>query len=86
MTYKGESNIQMYLKSLFILTGYGLSLYGMVHGSFLAAAFFGVFSAMVGMCVMHDGSHGAFSEIKALNWLTCWLMDMIGASSYVWEI
>lgn len=38
------------------------------------------------MCIMHDGSHGAYSKNNFFNWLTCWTMDMIGASSYVWEI
>jgi len=52
----------------------------------LAAAFFGIFSAEIGMSVMHDGSHGAYSKSKLANKITCWLMDFIGASSYVWEI
>lgn len=76
----------MYLKTLFILTNYFLSLYFMAHGSFIGAFGTGLFSAMIGVSVMHDGSHGAFSKNNFFNWLTCWTMDMIGSSSYVWEI
>lgn len=87
MTWKGESNKEMYIKTFLILLGYFTSLYCMiVYGSYLAAAFFGICSAEIGVSIMHDGSHGSFSKIKFFNWATSWMMDMIGSSSYVWEV
>lgn len=55
------------------------------YGSYFAAFWMGMFAAEIGINVMHDGSHGAFSKIPFLNTLSCWTMDLIGSSSYVWE-
>jgi len=76
----------MYVKTLFILINFFFGLYHMtVNGSFLGALWMGTFAAEIGINIMHDGSHGAFSKIPYLNTIACWTMDMIGASSYVWE-
>lgn len=42
--------------------------------------------ASIGLCIMHDGSHGAFSTIPLLNQLACGTMDMIGANANLWEV
>lgn len=76
---------KMYLKTFVIMMGWCLSLYYMWHGSFLAASFLGIFSSMVGTCIMHDACHGAYSKYQWVNRLMAWGMDMIGASTYVWE-
>lgn len=59
--YKGETNKEMYIKTLIIMVGYILSCYFMCMGYYLGSIFTGVFSAEIGMSVMHDGSHGAYS-------------------------
>lgn len=76
----------MFVKSFFILSNFFLGLYlTIVYGSYLGAIWMGIFAAEIGINVMHDGSHGAFSKINILNTIACWTMDMIGASGYVWE-
>lgn len=76
----------MYAKTLFILANFFLGLYVMsVYGSYFGAFWAGLFAAEIGINIMHDGSHGSFSTNNFLNTLACWTMDMIGASSYVWE-
>ncbi|KRX10395.1 Cytochrome b5-like heme/steroid binding domain [Pseudocohnilembus persalinus] len=86
ITRRGEGVPLMYLKSIIILASFFVSLYYMtLYGSFIAAFFMGVAAAEIGINVMHDGSHGAFSKFNILNTISCWTMDMIGASSYVWE-
>ena len=75
----------MYLKTIFILSGFVTSLMMVWGGSFLGAAFLGLFSSCVGTCIMHDGCHGAYSRHTWINRLAAWGMDMIGASTFVWE-
>jgi len=75
----------LYLKTAFIIAGYLITLRYTWQGSFLAAMGLGVFSAQIGMCVMHDGAHGAFSSRPWINTITAWGMDVIGSSTFVWE-
>ena len=75
----------MYAKTAVIVAGFATSLAFTWQGSFLAAAMLGMFSSCVGTCIMHDGCHGAYSKHRAVNRLMAWGMDMIGASTYVWE-
>lgn len=43
-----------------------------VYGSYFAAFWMGLFAAEIGINIMHDGSHGAFSETNILNTIACW--------------
>jgi linoleoyl-CoA desaturase len=42
--------------------------------------------AGIGFNVQHDGGHGAYSRRKWLNRLSSWSLDMVGASSYIWNV
>ena len=42
--------------------------------------------AGVGFNVQHDGGHGAYSRRKWLNRLSAWSLDLVGASSYIWNV
>lgn len=44
----------------------------------------GVAIASIGMNVMHDANHGAFSSRGWVNELFGWTNDMLGASAFVW--
>lgn len=41
--------------------------------------------AGVGFNIQHDGGHGAYSRRKFGNRLSSWSLDLVGASSYVWN-
>lgn len=51
----------------------------------LMAASLGLAMAAVGFNIQHDGGHGAFSNNKAVNRVTALTMDLVGASSYIWN-
>ena len=76
----------MYLKTCFILLNWSVSLYFVTfHGSYIAAITLGIFSSLIGTCIMHDGCHGAYSSKSYINVLMGFGMDLIGASTYCWE-
>lgn len=45
---------------------------------------FGV--AGLGMSVMHDGNHGAYSSHKLVNYLTSHVLNLLGGSTFNWRI
>ena len=42
--------------------------------------------AGIGMAVMHDGNHGAYSENKTVNRLIGGVLEMVGGNSEMWQI
>lgn len=46
----------------------------------------GLAMAALGMAVQHDGGHGAFSSRGGLNRASAAVLDLMGASSYVWKV
>jgi linoleoyl-CoA desaturase len=66
----------------------GLLLFG--GGSWLAVVGFGIAcglaTAGLGMAVQHDGGHRAYSERPAINRMMAAVLDLLGASSYVWRV
>jgi linoleoyl-CoA desaturase len=59
-------------------------------GSWLAVIVFGVScglaTAGLGMAVQHDGGHLAYSEHRGINRIAASVLDLLGASSYVWRV
>lgn len=51
----------------------------------LFAACLGFFSAEVGVSIQHDANHGAYSNNPSLNKYFGCLLDVVGASSYMWK-
>ena len=45
---------------------------------------FGV--AGIGMSIMHDGNHGAYSANKQINYLVAHILNLLGASTFNWNI
>lgn len=58
--------------------------------SWLAVLGFGVScglaTAGLGMAVQHDGGHRAYSSRPSINRLAASVLDLLGASSYIWRI
>jgi linoleoyl-CoA desaturase len=80
----------MYLKTALVLLWAALSYVLLVFaaGPWWQAAplalSLGLALAAVGMNVMHDGGHQAYSDRRWVNRLMARAMDLLGCSSYVW--
>lgn len=94
-----RGSMEIWIKAILLLVGFWFSLYKMytttpdsttTSSSFLIAAAWsismGIFAALIGTNIQHDGNHGAFANTKLINKLAGWTMDMIGASAYTWEM
>jgi linoleoyl-CoA desaturase len=81
----------MWFKTFFLLSGLALSwALLMVWASawwqlLILAPISGIFAAGIGFCVMHDGSHSAYSESRRWNSAMGAVLDLIGGSSYIWR-
>jgi len=83
---------QMYIKTAVILSWCAVSYWLLV---FQARAWYQALPlclslalavAGIGFNIQHDGSHGAYSNSKAINSLMATTLDLIGGSSYLWRI
>ena len=86
-----KANLAMYAKATVFLCWFGASYALLV---FVAAAWWqallllaSLTLAMAGIAfaIQHDGNHGAFSRHGAINRLMGMTLDLLGASSYVWQ-
>ncbi|MCX6189551.1 MAG: acyl-CoA desaturase [Bacteroidetes bacterium] len=50
------------------------------------AIILGFVISFIGFNVMHDGSHGSFSNYKWLNRIAAYTVNVLGASSFMWNI
>ncbi|HUR12289.1 MAG TPA: acyl-CoA desaturase [Flavitalea sp.] len=46
----------------------------------------GIGVAGLGMSVMHDANHGAYSGNKKINWLMAHVLNLIGGSTFNWKL
>jgi linoleoyl-CoA desaturase len=81
----------MYLKTALIFASFA-ACYGLLV--FVASAWWqavplavvlGLTVVAIGFNVMHDASHGAYSERSTLNRLMNASLDLVGGSSYFWH-
>jgi linoleoyl-CoA desaturase len=87
-----HANANMIIKSTFMLTLYFapliLMLSGVVHGTWLILLMWvlmGFGKGGVGMGVMHDANHGAYSRNATVNRFLSYTMNLIGANASVWN-
>jgi fatty acid desaturase/predicted heme/steroid binding protein len=75
----------MYIQTVFILALWMISYYfAMVNGSLVSTILFGFLHSQLGINIMHDGNHGAFSTSPFLCSAAAFIMDFMGSSSVVW--
>ncbi len=86
-------NWELYLKSIAMFAIYLLPLALVLtpwvsHPALIIGCYFiiGIGNAGIGLTVMHDANHGAYSNIPWLNKLMSYSMDLIGSSSFTWHI
>ena len=80
----------LYTKAIILLTSavllYGILLFPKpLWADALIAVLLGFNIALIGFNIMHDGSHGAFSEDKKLNVWATHTLECMGGDSVLWK-
>jgi linoleoyl-CoA desaturase len=88
-----NANAEMIIKTLFMmllfLVPYAISLSGLVTSfwGYIALSFvMGLGTAGIGLSIMHDANHGAYSAKPWINDLLSYTLNFVGASSFNWKI
>jgi linoleoyl-CoA desaturase len=76
----------LYVKLVVTLAGFFGAWYAvMMCGLWYVIPVWGFFNAMIGIQIMHDANHGAFSKNLLWNRILGWSIDFIGGSSLIWR-
>lgn len=88
-----KADHRMVLKTIVMLSAYfgplALITLGVTGGGWtfwVAEIVMGLALAGIGMAVMHDGNHGAYSDNKTVNRLVGGVLEMVGGNSEMWQI
>lgn len=87
-----KGNATLYFKAIILLSVYILPFVAIltIPTTYISAVFLailmGIGEAGVGMSVMHDGAHGAFSSKKWINNLASATMFLMGSNTFNWKI
>ncbi len=82
---------KLYLKAIILVAGQVLIYTHLVFFTpvawlaVLECMLLGLFTSGIGFNIMHDGAHGSFSKHKGVNRLAALSLDMLGASSVMWN-
>lgn len=87
------ANANMVVKTIFMLSlffvPYFLMLFGVITNNWLVLlmwVFMGFGTAGIGLSIMHDANHSAYSRNKYVNKYLGYVMNMLGASTFNWKI
>lgn len=87
------ANTNMRIKTAVMLTiyflPYCLAVFGVVTNSWLITlcwVFMGFGMAGIGMSIIHDANHGAYSKRKATNYILGRVVNIVGAYAPTWKI
>jgi linoleoyl-CoA desaturase len=89
---KKQGNSTLYIKAIILLTIYIAPFVCMLvfplpnSIQILLWALMGIALAGIGMSVMHDANHGAFSKNKTLNYLMGHTLNLLGGSVCNWKM
>ncbi len=88
-----SGNFKLYLKSIILfailIANYVvLTFYTPTQAwvSILLCLLMGVNFAAIGFNVMHDGSHGSYSNNKFINKVMAFSLNLLGGSAYIWNL
>lgn len=88
-----HADTEMVLKTIFMFAmyfgPYGLILAGIVTGPvwlIISVLIMSLGLAGIGLSVMHDANHGAYSNKKWLNTLIGYSLNLVGANAFNWKI
>jgi fatty acid desaturase len=76
----------MNIKGLILLVAYFIGLFLYIYFcTWWSAVLYGALCSQIGVNIMHDGNHGAFTSSKTLSWLAGYTLDLVGSSSVVYR-
>ncbi|MBN2349058.1 MAG: acyl-CoA desaturase [Bacteroidales bacterium] len=88
-----HGNIFMYLKTLFMFTLYFAPYFLIITQTFseswinlILVMIMGLGAAGIGLSVMHDAVHGAYSKNKLVNKIFGYTLNLIGGNAINWKI
>ncbi|MEQ1586990.1 MAG: acyl-CoA desaturase [Cyclobacteriaceae bacterium] len=88
-----HADSEMVIKTIFMFAmyfvPYGLILAGVVTGTIwliVSVLIMSLGLAGIGLSVMHDANHGAYSNKKWLNTLIGYSLNLVGANAFNWKI
>lgn len=87
-----KGNFRMHLKTIILFASFVVPYLILIlievptWTAFLLLTFIGLGYAGIGMSVMHDANHGAYSKRKNVNTTLGYALNFIGANKYNWEI
>lgn len=88
-----HGNLEMVVKTFFMFSlyflPYALILNGIISGTWpllLAVVIMGFGLAGIGLSVMHDANHGAYSDKSWVNQLIGYSLNLLGATCFTWKI
>ena len=88
-----NANGEMVFKTIFMLSlfiiPYIIALTGLVTsfgGYLLLCVFMGLGTAGIGLSIMHDANHGAYSTKPWINSLMGYTLNLVGANAFNWKI
>lgn len=83
---KRRDDQRMTIKGLCLLVSYffALGLY-IYFCNWWTAIVYGFFCSQIGVNIMHDGNHGAFTSSKTLTWIAGHTLELVGSSSVVYR-
>lgn len=83
---KRRNETVIFIKAAVLLTLYFVTLYYYVTRCNLWAAFFFAFvCGQIGVQIMHDGNHGAFSSNTKISYIAGYMLDLLGSTSVVYR-
>jgi linoleoyl-CoA desaturase len=86
------ANTEMVMKTIILLSGYILPFVAIVTfrieglAGYALWAFIGVCTAGIGMSVMHDANHGAYSKKQSVNDWIGYSLNLLGGSTFNWKL
>ena len=90
---KRHGNLEMFLKTIFMFTlyfaPYAMILSGVFTNPWILLALvviMGLGLAGIGLSVMHDANHGAYSDKPWINSIMGYSINLIGANAFAWKI
>ena len=89
--FESSGNASLYAKALFFIstyiTGYATLMFLSPPGwlALCICAYLGFTAAAIGFNLMHDGSHGSFSNKQWLNTLCAYSINFLGGDALLWK-
>ncbi len=88
---ESTGNSSLFIKAIFFIStfiaGYVAVVFMALPGwaALLICAYLGFAAAAIGFNIMHDGSHGSFSDSKFVNTAAAYCINILGGDALLWK-